>query len=140
MSTEKQPLILVVDDDPDIRHLIKCHLDTMNCQYVEASDGEVAIEQLVIHKPDLVLLDVMMPEFNGWEICRYVRTHEKYNHVGVIMLTAIGSTVNELTSPIYGADAYMDKPFEFSKLERLIYRVLKEKSASKETLVDDVNA
>jgi DNA-binding response OmpR family regulator len=107
---------------------------------VEASDGEVAIEQLVIHKPDLVLLDVMMPEFNGWEICRYVRTHEKYNHVGVIMLTAIGSTVNELTSPIYGADAYMDKPFEFSKLERLIYRVLKEKSASKETLVDDVNA
>jgi DNA-binding response OmpR family regulator len=69
----------------------------------------------------------MMPELNGWEICKYVKTHDEYAHTGVIMLTAIGATVNELTSPIYGADDYVDKPFDFEELEFKIKKVLSAK-------------
>ncbi len=127
MSGNSRPLILIADDDPEIRQILKAHLSTMQCEIVEATDGEKTLEQVIVQKPDLVVLDVMMPELNGWEICKYIKSHDEYEHTGVIILTAIGSTVNELTSPIYGADEYVDKPFDFDELEFKIRKVLSEK-------------
>ena len=127
MSGNSRPLILIADDDPEIRQILKAHLSTMQCETVEATDGEKTLEQVIVQKPDLVVLDVMMPELNGWENCKYIKSHEEYEHTGVIILTAIGSTVNELTSPIYGADEYVDKPFDFDELEFKIRKVLSEK-------------
>jgi DNA-binding response OmpR family regulator len=126
MTEEKSqiPLILIADDDPEIRGLLKAHLSTRNCELIEAEDGAQALESLITRKPDLIVLDVMMPELNGWEVCKYVKTHEEYDQTGVIMLTAIGATVNELTSPLYGADEYIDKPFNFEELDFKIRKVL----------------
>lgn len=121
---DARPLILIADDDPEIRKLLRMHLQTMQCDLIEADDGAVTLESVIVNKPDLIVLDVMMPELNGWEICKYVKEHEEYADTGVIMLTAIGATVNELTSPLYGADAYIDKPFNFDELEFKIRKVL----------------
>jgi DNA-binding response OmpR family regulator len=130
MNSER-PIILVADDDPDIRRILRAHLAGLQCDVIEAVDGEKTLEEIILHKPDLVILDVMMPELNGWEICKYVKTHEEYAHTGVVMLTAIGATVNELTSPIYGADDFIDKPFDFAELDFKIKKVLSAKRAQR---------
>ena len=140
MNGDQRPVILIADDDPEIRSILRAHLSTMQCETIEATDGEKALEQIIVHKPDLVVLDVMMPELNGWEICKYVKSHEEYDHTGVIILTAIGATVNELTSPIYGADEYVDKPFDFDELEFKIRKVLSEKKRNRQGQANDANA
>ncbi len=127
-NNPRLPLILIADDDPEIRSLLKAHLSTHKCDLIEAEDGAEALECIITQSPDLIILDVMMPELNGWEVCKYVKTHEQYDHIGVIMLTAIGATVNELTSPLYGADDYIDKPFNFSELDFKIRKVLASRS------------
>ena len=140
MSEAERPLILIADDDPEIRRILQAHLATMQCDIIEAFDGENTLEQVIINKPDLVVLDVMMPELNGWEICKYVKTHDEYAHTGVVMLTAIGATVNELTSPIYGADEFVDKPFDLDELEFKIRKVLSEKRTARQARTQDANA
>ncbi|MCA9563319.1 MAG: response regulator [Myxococcales bacterium] len=140
MTESNRPLILIADDDPEIRAILQAHLGTMQCETREATDGEKTLEQVILHKPDLLILDVMMPELNGWEICKYVKTHDEYAHTGVIILTAIGSTVNEMTSPIYGADEYIDKPFDLDELEFKIRKVLSDKRGKGRSKADDANA
>ncbi|MCZ7681982.1 MAG: response regulator [Sandaracinaceae bacterium] len=76
-------------------------------------------------RPNLVILDVMMPGMTGWEVCRAIREDDALGNTGVIMLTGIGERLNEMTSPLYGADEYLDKPFEFRDLDALIERVLR---------------
>jgi DNA-binding response OmpR family regulator len=71
-----------------------------------------------------VVLDVMMPGQSGWEICKAIREDEKLKTTGVIMLTGIGERLNEMTSPLYGADAHLDKPFELQALDAAVTRVL----------------
>ena len=127
-----RPLVLIADDDPDIRTLLRLHFSTMECDLLETADGEETLETVIMCKPDLIILDVMMPELSGWEICKYIKDEERadqYGHVGVVMLTAIGEVNNSLTSPLFGADAYMDKPFEFDELDDKVAAVLSDKGA-----------
>ncbi len=124
-----RPLILVADDDAEIRKLLRAHFDTMDCELIESADGAETLENIIVHRPNLVILDVMMPELNGWEVAKYVRQREEtFDKVGIIMLTAIGPTNNELTSPLFGADDYIDKPFDFDELEFKVRKVLSERS------------
>jgi DNA-binding response OmpR family regulator len=95
---------------------------------LEASDGEEALKIARRDKPDLVILDVMMPGMTGWEVCRAIREDDGMASVGVIMLTGIGERLNEMTSPLYGADEYLDKPFDFGDLDALVARVLYSRS------------
>ena len=78
-------------------------------------------------KPDLVMLDVMMPGMSGWEVCRSIRDDATLGHTRVIMLTGIGERLNEMTSPLYGADAFIDKPFEFEDLDAKVDALTKKK-------------
>lgn len=126
-SDRETPLILIADDDPEIRRLLTAFFADQDCNLIESSDGAEALEMIIINKPNLVVLDVMMPELNGWQICKYVKQRDEYDDVGIIMLTAIGPVNNELTSPLFGADDYMDKPFEFDELEFKVRKVLAEK-------------
>lgn len=126
-SQDELPLILIADDDAHIRQLLRTFLTTQDCNVIEASDGAEALESVLVHKPNLVILDVMMPELNGWQVCKYVKSKEELSSVGIIMLTAIGPVNNELTSPIFGADDYIDKPFELEELSFKIKKVLSEK-------------
>lgn len=118
------PRILLADDDADIRAILRAHLGEYDVELLEATDGEEALETILVEQPDLVVLDVMMPELNGWEICKYVRSKEDLAGVRILMLTAIGHRVNELTSPLYGADAYLDKPFDLDVLDARLREVL----------------
>jgi len=118
------PTILVADDDIDILALVTRHLRTMSVKLLEASDGEEALRLAKREKPNLVILDVMMPGMSGWEVCRAIRDDESLADTGVIMLTGIGERLNEMTSPLYGADEFIDKPFELGELDTKVRKVL----------------
>lgn len=126
--SEDRPLVLLADDDAEIRMLVRRALSSIECDIIEAEDGEQALEQLIIEGPDLVVLDVMMPTLTGWEICKYVRSKPQLADTKVLMLTAVGKTVNELTSPLYGADAYLDKPFDLKEVADEVARLLSERA------------
>lgn len=125
MSENTLPKILIADDDLEIRKILRTHFEAKDCNLFEAADGEQTLESVIIHRPDLVILDVMMPELNGWEICKYIKTHEEYKETLVVMLTGIGQTINELTSPLYQADDFIDKPFSLSELDYKIKKLFK---------------
>lgn len=112
--------ILVVDDDPEIVTMLTTRLIKRGYQVSSASDGHRALELAKSERPDLVLLDVMMPGKSGWEVARALKQDPTTQGIKIVMVTAIGEQVNEITSPLYGADAHIDKPFEFEKLERVI--------------------
>lgn len=126
-AERERPVILIADDDPEIRRLLTAFFEDQDCELLESSDGADALEQIIVNQPNLVVLDVMMPELNGWQICKYVKQRDEYEGVGIIMLTAIGPVNNELTSPLFGADDYIDKPFDFDELEFKVRKVLAEK-------------
>jgi DNA-binding response OmpR family regulator len=119
--------ILVADDDVDILALVVGHLKGRASELHQASDGEEALKLARAKKPDLVVLDVMMPGMSGWEVCRSIRDDATLAHTRVIMLTGIGERLNEMTSPLYGADAFIDKPFEFEDLDSKIDELIKKK-------------
>jgi DNA-binding response OmpR family regulator len=116
--------VLVADDDPEILTLLALRLKQRGYTVLEAADGEKALEAARAHQPDLVILDVMMPQKNGWEVARELKQSPATQGIGIVVLTAIGEKMNELTSPLYGADEYIDKPFEFEEIEKAIERVL----------------
>jgi DNA-binding response OmpR family regulator len=116
--------VLVVDDDPAIVGLLETRLSSTGYRVLTAADGEEALQQARAENPDLVVLDVMMPKMNGWEVARALRHDDDTRNIKIVMLTAIGPQVNEMTSPLYGADAYIDKPFEFGQLEAIILELL----------------
>lgn len=127
MGSRERPLILIADDDPEVRRLLTTFFEDQDCDLLESSNGSDALESIILNEPNLVVLDVMMPELNGWQICKYVKSKDEYAGVGIIMLTAIGPVNNELTSPLFGADDYIDKPFEFDELEFKVRKVLADK-------------
>ncbi len=125
--SDEVPVILVADDDPDMLALVIRHLKTMKCRVVEAGDGEQALELARKERPDLMILDVMMPGKSGWEVCKAVREDEDLKDTAVIVLTGIGEQLNSMTSPLYGADTCIDKPFEFPELDFKIRKVLSDR-------------
>jgi DNA-binding response OmpR family regulator len=121
MSKERSGAsILIVDDDPEIVSMLSTRLIARGYKVSTAGDGHRALELAKRERPDIVLLDVMMPGKSGWEVARALKQDPVTAPIKIVMVTAIGHQVNELTSPIYGADAYLDKPFEFEKLEKII--------------------
>src|SRR5256885_15036052 len=116
----KSTSILVVDDDPEIVAMLSARLNKRGYKVSTAVDGNAALEVAKRELPDVVLLDVMMPGKSGWEVARALKQDPVTEHVKIVMVSAIGEKTNALTAPIYGADAHIDKPFEFEKLERVI--------------------
>jgi len=122
-----QVTILLADDDLEILRITRTRLAKRGFNLIEAHDGEEALEQAMTEQPHLVVLDVMMPKLNGWEVCKYLRERESYEEMGVLMLTAIGPSLNELTSPLYGADEHLDKPFDLGELDAAVDRILEKR-------------
>ena len=131
MTTDATPVVLVADDEPSMLALVGQHIKTMGYEVLEASDGEQAWALAQEHLPDLVILDVMMPGMSGWEVCRKIREDVALAHTAIIMLTGIGENLNELTSPLYGADSYIDKPFAFPELDEKVRGALTKRQASR---------
>ncbi len=116
--------VLCADDDLEILRLVSRHIKSRGATVLEASDGEEALRAARREKPDLVILDVMMPGMSGWEVCRAIREDDALGGTGVLMLTGIGELLNELTSPLYGADDFLDKPFDMDELDEKVSELL----------------
>ena len=105
--------ILVADDDQNICELIRLYLEKEGYSVVIAHDGEEAVEQFSAEAPDLVLLDIMMPKLDGWQVCREIR---KSSNTPIIMITAKGETFDRVLGWELGADEYGVKPFETKEI------------------------
>lgn len=116
--------MLVVDDDPEIVTMVSFRLKKRGYRIVTAIDGIEALEVARRERPALMILDVMMPGKTGWEVARALKQDPVTEAIKIVMLTAIGESVNSITSPLYGADAYIDKPFDFTVLEKTVARLL----------------
>lgn len=120
------PCVLVVDDDPEIVTMLSARLEKKGYRVVTASDGNQALAEAKRSRPKLIVLDVMMPHKTGWEVARALKQDPVTEGIKIVMLTAIGEQMNEMTSPLYGADAYFDKPFDFSSLEKKIAELVED--------------
>jgi CheY-like chemotaxis protein len=118
-------LVLVVDDDPDLVEMVSLKLESKGFRTAAAYDGVEAWEKIKAEKPDLMILDVMMPRKDGYKVCDEVKHDPKYQDVKIILLTAVGSAV---TSTSYThkdgmttlADDYCPKPIDLDKLMELV--------------------
>jgi DNA-binding response OmpR family regulator len=116
--------VLVVDDDPEIVTMVSLRLTKRGYHVVTASDGIEALEAARRDRPALIVLDVMMPGKNGWEVVRALKQDPVTEKMKIVMLTAIGEQVNAMTSSLYGADAFIDKPFDFTVLEKTVAKLV----------------
>ena len=121
----KRPTILIVDDEVRMRRVIADYLHIKEYETVEAGDGVEALECFRAHHPDLVILDVMMPRMDGWQVLSEIR---KTHKTPVIMLTARGEEADELQGFELGADEYIAKPFSLKILSARIEAILRRKS------------
>ena len=126
MANEK---ILVVDDDTNICELLRLYLTKEGYQVTTANDGEEGLEKFNQLKPDMVLLDVMMPRMDGLEVCRRIR---KLGNTPVMMLTAKGETFDKVLGLELGADDYMVKPFDTKEVVARIKAVLRRCTTAEE--------
>lgn len=123
--------ILVVDDEADILEMLKYNLEKEGYAVLTARNGKGALEE-VKRGPGLVLLDVMMPEMDGWEVCKRLKREPKTASIPVLFLTAKGSEVDEVVGLELGADDYIVKPISVRKLLARVKAVLRRHEASKE--------
>jgi two-component system OmpR family response regulator len=124
--------ILIVDDDPYIRELVRVFMLNEGFDVIEASDGAEALQQLETVQVDMVIMDIMMPNMDGWELCKELREH--YD-IPLLMLTAKGETSQKVKGFELGADDYLVKPFEPVELAMRVKALLKRyKIASSQTV------
>lgn len=123
MATTQLPSILVVDDNHDNAEIIKQYLEVRGYPISVAHDGDQALELFEGVRPSIVLLDVMMPGRDGWEVCRIMKQHPVLGRtVRVIMVTALDDFDDKRTALQTGADDYVEKPFDLAKLAQTVER------------------
>jgi DNA-binding response OmpR family regulator len=116
--------VLVVDDEPHIVHSLEFLMKRENYDVRVARDGEAALKAIEEKRPDLVLLDVMMPKRDGYSVCQTVRANPEWKDIHVIMLTAKGRDIEREKGLALGADDYITKPFSTRELLRLVRQYL----------------
>ena len=114
--------ILVVDDELNICELLKLYLENEGYTVFTANDGQAAVTAFQQKAPDLVLLDIMLPKMDGWQVCREIR---KTSSAPIIMLTAKGETFDKVLGLELGADDYLPKPFHLAELNARIKSVIR---------------
>ena len=125
--------ILVVDDDLNICELLKLYLENDGYVVYTANDGKQAVDMFKNKTPDLVLLDIMLPKMDGWQVCREIR---KTSSVPIIMLTAKGETFDKVLGLELGADDYVVKPFDTKEVMARVKAVLRRTKGDSEATED----
>ena len=124
--------ILIVDDEPDLLDLLQFNLETNGYEVVRAANGRTALDQAKAHQPDLIVLDVMLPDLQGFEVLRKLRSREASRSTPVILLTARGDEADVLIGFELGADDYVVKPFSPRALLARVRAILKRASGEEE--------
>ena len=116
MVQTKNKKVLVVDDELGVRRLL-CQILSKSYDVLEAQNGEEAVDISSIHKPDIILMDMMMPKMDGFTACSKIKSNEITQNIPVIMVTAISHELNKkLCADVSGADGYITKPFDSQEL------------------------
>lgn len=132
MSNKK---ILIVDDDTNICELLRLYLSKDGFDTVVCNDGETALKTAAEIAPDLILLDIMLPKLDGWQVCRAIR---KESNVPIIMITAKGETFDKILGLELGADDYVTKPFDAKEVVARVKAVLRRAAPEDENAVKEV--
>lgn len=123
----KQKTVLIADDEPQIREILSIYFKKEGFKVIEAADGAEALVQVQAGKPDIILLDIMMPVLDGLEVCKQVR---KISDIPIIMLTAKDSDDDRILGLEIGADDYISKPFNTREVVARVKAVLRRTNAS----------
>ncbi|MFC1498788.1 response regulator transcription factor [Verrucomicrobiota bacterium] len=118
--------ILLVEDEPEFRQGVRMRLEANGYEVIEAEDGAVGLETARNQSPDLVILDLMLPKMEGYQVARLLKFDEKHRKIPIIMLTARSQQDDKDTGLAVGANAYMTKPFKADELLETISRLLSE--------------
>lgn len=121
--------VLIVEDDPEIVNLLEIHLNDLSCEVIKAMDGKVGLEKALSINPDLIILDISLPEMDGIEVCRQVRGQ---SNVPIIMLTAKSEEIDRVLGLEMGADDYITKPFSVREFIARVKAVFRRTSQSSE--------
>jgi DNA-binding response OmpR family regulator len=125
MKTQKSK-ILIVDDDPYIRQLVSVNIESAGYETAVVTSGKEALDEIQRNPPDLMILDVMMPELDGWEICKIIRDNCNLKNLKIVILTAKDAEKDKMIGKhILGADEYITKPFDIDALLFTIRNLLK---------------
>ncbi|MDJ0668137.1 MAG: response regulator transcription factor [Desulfobacterales bacterium] len=122
MTGNARPSVLIIEDDRNTAALVALYLERDGFQPLTAEDGEAGLALALKHRPVLVILDLMLPNMDGWEVCRQLRRHSE---VPVIMLTARGEEIDRVAGLTLGADDYVVKPFSPRELVARVKAVLR---------------
>lgn len=117
--------ILVVDDEKELVKAIQIRLERAGYEIIIANDGEEGLEKAKRCKPDLIILDVMLPKMDGYKVCRLLKFDEKYKNIPIIMLTARAHESDAKISAEVGADMYITKPFDHQVVLSNVQRLMK---------------
>ena len=123
-AADSKATILVVDDNTDNVEILRAFLESRGFTIAEARDGRTALSLMEEVRPDLVLLDVMMPGMDGWEVCRVIKQHPQLGDTKVVMVTAKGGFEDKFEGLRSGADDYVVKPVDFKELMGKVERNL----------------
>lgn len=104
--------ILLVDDEQELVNMIKMRLEFTGYEVISANDGEAALATAKKEKPDLIVLDLMLPKMAGYEVCRTLKADEEYKHIPIILLSGKAQDADKAEGAKAGANAYVTKPFE----------------------------
>jgi adenylate cyclase len=118
--------VLVVDDEPDLVAIVKMRLEANNYEVITACDGQEGLDKARADKPDLMILDLMLPKMDGYKVCGLLKADTRYSKIPIIMFTARAQEADMEMGKEVGANAYITKPFEPQVLLGKIKELLKE--------------
>ena len=127
--------ILIVDDDINICELLRLYLEKEGYETSVANDGARAVELARLYSPDLILLDIMLPRLDGWQVCREIR---KFSETPIIMITAKGEVFDKILGLELGADDYVTKPFDTKEVVARVKAVLRRSGEKNQKTVEEV--
>lgn len=120
----KKKKILFIDDEADLVKVVTFRLERAGYEVISALDGQEGLDKARGEKPDLIVLDLMLPKVNGYKVCRMLKFDEKYKYIPIVMFTARAQEADKKMGKEVGADAYIVKPFEpeilLSKIKELL--------------------
>ncbi|HEX6798503.1 MAG TPA: response regulator [Ktedonobacterales bacterium] len=120
----EEPVVLVVDDSPTVRKIVQLTLQRERIRVVTAGDGLSALAAVADEQPDLILLDIMLPKMDGYNICQAVRRNMDYRNLPIIMLSGKDGLFDRMRGKLAGSTEYITKPFDSSELVQTVRRHL----------------